>query len=147
MATSETPERREYVDVDTGEHYELAAGALGLPQVLFCIVTGAAPIAAMLFNTPVVVLGGGYAVPAAFLIATVVLTIFSVGYIEMARRVTAAGGFYSFVSHAFGPVLGLGTAVLITACYIFFSGAVIGVTSYFANTSFNDWSRSTYRSG
>jgi amino acid transporter len=139
MATSEKPERREYVDVDTGQHYELAKGALGLPQVLFCIVTGAAPIAAMLFNTPVVVLGAGYAVPAAFLIATVVLTIFSVGYIEMARKVTAAGGFYSFVSHAFGPVLGLGTAVLITACYIFFSGAVIGVTAYFANTSINDW--------
>ena len=129
----------EFVDVDTGAHYQLASNALGLPQVLFCIVTGAAPIAAMLFNTPVVVLGGGFAVPAAFLIATIVLTIFSVGYIEMARKVTAAGGFYSFVTHGFGPIMGMGTAVLITACYMVFSAAVIGVTSYFANTSILDW--------
>ena len=40
----------------------LAGGALGLPSVLFCIVTGAAPLAAMLFNVPVATLGGGIAV-------------------------------------------------------------------------------------
>ena len=67
---------------------ELASGALGLPSVLFCIVTGAAPLAAMMFNVPITVIGGGYASPAAFLVATVALTIFSVGYIEMGRRVT-----------------------------------------------------------
>ena len=41
----------------------LARNALGLPQVLFCIVTGAAPIAAMLFNDPWAVFGGGWAAP------------------------------------------------------------------------------------
>jgi amino acid transporter len=130
----------EFGDVaETREDHKLASNALGLPQVLFCIVTGAAPIAAMLFNVPVTVLGGGYASPAAFLIATVVLTIFSVGYIEMSRRVTAAGGFYSFITHGFGPVVGMGTAALISLCYVFFCAAVIGVTSYFASTSFEAW--------
>src|SRR5918997_1474037 len=103
----------------------LAQNALGLPGVLFCIVTGAAPIAAMLFNVPVTVLGGGFASPAAFLIATVVLTIFAVGYIEMARTVTAAGGFYSFVTHGFGPIMGMGTAALISLCYVIFASAVL----------------------
>ena len=117
----------------------LRANALGLPSVLFCIVTGAAPLAAMIFNVPVAVLGGGYAAPAAFLIATIALTIFSVGYIEMSRRVTAAGGFYSFITHAFGPVVGMGTAALISLCYVIFCSAVIGVTSYFASVSFEDW--------
>jgi hypothetical protein len=55
------------------ETHELARGALGLRQVLFCIVTGAAPLAAMMFNVPIAVLGGGSGAPAAFLIATVVL--------------------------------------------------------------------------
>ena len=49
----------------------LARNALGLNQVLFCIVTGAAPIAAMLFNDPWAVFGGGWAAPSAFIIATV----------------------------------------------------------------------------
>ena len=88
----------------------LAKNALGLPQVLFCIVTGAAPIAAMLFNDYWAVYGGGWAAPSAFIMATVAFTVFSVGYVAMARRVTAAGGFYSFTSHAFGQSAGMGVA-------------------------------------
>ena len=78
---------------------ELARNALGLPQVLFCIVTGAAPLAAMIFNDPLGGLGFGIAVPAGFWIATVAFTFFSVGYVEMARRVTTAGGIYSYMSY------------------------------------------------
>jgi amino acid transporter len=110
----------------------LQNGALGLPSVLFCIVTGAAPLTAMLFNVPVAVNGGGWATPAAFLLATVSLTIFSVGYIAMSRRVTSAGGFYTFVSRGLGRVLGLGSGLLIALCYMIFVGAVIGVMGYFA---------------
>ncbi|MDL5155148.1 APC family permease [Actinomycetospora termitidis] len=110
----------------------LADNALGLPSVLFCIVTGAAPLTAMLFNVPVAVNGGGWATPAAFLIATVSLTIFSVGYIAMSRRVTSAGGFYTFVSRGLGRVIGLGAGLLIALCYMVFVGAVIGVMGYFA---------------
>ena len=93
----------------------------------------------MLFNVPVTVLGGGWSSPASFWIATVVLTLFSVGYVEMARRVTAAGGFYSFVSHGFGQIVGMGTAVTITLCYVLFTAGVSGVTAYFANSTMNDW--------
>src|SRR3954447_1200539 len=110
----------------------LQDGALGLPSVLFCIVTGAAPLTAMLFNVPVSVNGGGWATPAAFLLATLSLTIFSVGYIAMSRRVTSAGGFYTFVSRGLGRVMGLGSGLLIALCYMVFVGAVIGVMGYFA---------------
>lgn len=119
--------------------HALAKDALGLPQVLFCIVTGAAPIAAMLFNVPVAVSGGGYAVPAAFILATIALTIFSVGYIEMARRVTAVGGFYTFITRGLGSVMGMGAGYLIAFCYVIFAAAVTGVGSYFASTSIDLW--------
>jgi amino acid transporter len=119
--------------------HALAEGVLGLPQVLFCIVTGAAPLAALLFNVPVAVSGGGYAVPAAFIVATVALTIFSVGYIEMARRVTAVGGFYTFITRGLGSVMGMGAGYLIAFCYIIFAAAVTGVGSYFASTSVETW--------
>src|SRR4051812_31248465 len=119
--------------------HALARDALGLPQVLFCIVTGAAPMAAMLFNVPVAVSGGGYAVPAAFILATIALTIFSVGYIEMARRVTAVGGFYTFITRGLGSVVGMGSGYLIAFCYIIFAAAVTGVGSYFASTSIDLW--------
>jgi amino acid transporter len=121
------------------EHRGLAADALGLPSVLFCIVTGAAPLAAMVFNIPIAVIGGGYAAPAAFLVATVALVVFSVGYTEMSRRVTSTGGFYTFISRGLGGVAGVGSGVLIAFCYIVFSAAVTGAFGYFASTSIDAW--------
>jgi amino acid transporter len=119
--------------------HRLASGALGLPGVIFCIVTGAAPMTAMLFNVPVAVMGGGYAAPAAFLLATLALTIFSVGYIAMSRRVTSAGGFYTFITRGLGKITGVGSGVLIALCYMLFSASVIGVMGYFAATSIESW--------
>lgn len=119
----------------TDDQSELAGGVLGLPSVLFCIVTGAAPLAAMLFNVPVATLGGGFSSPAAFAVATVALTIFSVGYIAMCRRVTSAGGFYTFVTRGLGKIPGLGVGFLIALCYMIFTAAVVGTTGYFAATT------------
>jgi len=123
---------------ETSQSGRLAGGVLGLPSVLFCIVTGAAPLTAMLFNVPVATLGGGYASPAAFIVATIALTIFSVGYIAMARRVTSAGGFFTFVTRGLGRVLGLGSGFLIAVCYVVFSAAVLGMLGYFASTTVAD---------
>ena len=114
---------------------ELAGGVLGLPSVLFCIVTGAAPLTAMLFNVPVAAPGGGYAAPAAFIVATIALTIFSVGYIAMARRMTSAGGFYTFVTPRARPHRGTGRGAPHRALLHVFSAAVLGVPGYFAATS------------
>ena len=117
----------------------LRRNALGLPALFFCIATAAAPMTAMLFNVPVIVSGAGWGVPAAFLVALVMLLMFTVGYVEMARRVTSAGGFYSFVSHGFGQTAGLGTAAVITFSYTILVAALIGVFAYFAKTTIQDW--------
>src|SRR5687768_18379894 len=78
----------------------LKPNAVGLLGVIFVAVTGAAPISAMLFNVPFATgFGTGLYTPAAFLFATVILTIFSIGYVAMARKMTATGGFYTFISH------------------------------------------------
>jgi amino acid transporter len=124
--------------LSAGDHpaeKRLAGNAVGLPGVLFMIVTGAAPITAMLFNVPVAIQGGGSSAPAAFLVATVALTIFSVGYVTMARRVTASGGFYSFISHGLGQTAAAGSGLLIWMCYIIFVPAVLGVCGYFGHST------------
>src|SRR3954465_13703803 len=113
--------------------------ALGLPALFFCIATAAAPLTALLFNVPVIVSGAGWAVPAAFIVATLMLLVFSVGYLEMARQVTSAGGFYSFVSHGFGQAVGLGTAAVVTLSYGVLVASLIGIFAYFASTSIDDW--------
>ena len=92
--------------------------------VLFLTVTGAAPISAMLFNTPLSVgYGNGIGTPAGFAFATVILTIFSVGYVAMARKVTAAGGFYSFISHGLGRELGMASGLAMVVAYSVFEAS------------------------
>src|SRR2546421_7072172 len=124
-------------DFDVSQRQDVAKlrkGAIGLGGVLFLPVTGAAPISAMLFNTPIVVgFGQGVGAPAAFMFATIVLAVFSVGYVAMARKKTAAGGFYSYISHGLGRELGIGTGYGSLVAYSVFEASLAGGFAYFLN--------------
>src|ERR687889_184893 len=118
----------------------LKPNAVGLTGVIFVAVTGAAPISAMLFNVPFATgFGTGLYTPAAFLFATVILTIFSIGYVAMARKMRAAGGFYTFISHGLGRELGLAAGICGALAYALFEVSLLGGFAYFAATNFNDW--------
>jgi amino acid transporter len=117
-----------------GDVQQLRKGAVGLGGVLFLTVTGAAPISAMMFNTPIVVgFGQGIGAPAAFLFATIVLAVFSVGYVAMARKKTTAGGFYSYISHGLGREIGIGTGFGSLVAYSVFEASLAGGFAYFLN--------------
>jgi amino acid transporter len=122
-----------------GRSTVLKRDSLGISAVFFCIATAAAPMTALLFNVPVIVSGAGWAAPAAFIVALAMLLVFSVGYVEMTRHVTSAGGFYSFVSHGFGQTLGLGTASVITFSYTILTASIVGIFAYFAKTTISEW--------
>ena len=118
----------------------LKPNAIGLWGVIFVGVTGAAPISAMLFNVPFATgFGTGLYTPAAFLFATIILTIFSIGYVAMARKMRAAGGFYTFISHGLGRELGLASGITGAIAYSLFEVSLLGGFAYFAATNFNDW--------
>ena len=113
---------------------KLRKHAVGLYGVLFLTLTGSAPISAMLFNTPIVVgYGEGIGAPAAFLFATVVLVIFSVGYVAMAREKTTAGGFYSYISYGLGREVGIGAGYASLLAYSVFEASLAGGFAYFLN--------------
>jgi amino acid transporter len=88
---------------------------------------------------PLVVFGVGWAAPAGFLVAAAMLAVFAVGYVEMARRLRSAGGFYTFVSAGLGRVLGLGTASMVTTAYGVFTASLIGAFAYFTSTTIESW--------
>ncbi|WP_271189445.1 APC family permease [Dactylosporangium matsuzakiense] len=118
----------------------LKAGAVGLAGVLFMAVANAAPITAMTGNVPIAVAyGNGIGAPAGFLVATVVLTLFTVGFVAMARHITTAGAFYGFVTHGLGQVWGMATGLLATVAYVVFEGSLIGIFSYFAHDALDKW--------
>ena len=131
------PVRPPTEDFDVSQRQDVAKlrkGAVGLGGVLFLTVTGAAPISAMLFNVPIMVgYGQGVGAPAAFEFAAVVLVVFAVGYVAMARKKTTAGGFYSYISHGLGRELGIGTGYGSVVAYSVFEASLAGGFAYFAN--------------
>ena len=96
MATSDDV-RQSGAPLDPHDHtpergHGLKPGAIGLMAVLFMAVANAAPITAMTGNTPIAIgYGNGIGAPAGFLVATIVLTLFTIGFIAMARYITTAG--------------------------------------------------------
>ncbi|GCD92956.1 APC family permease [Embleya hyalina] len=125
---------------DPREHVQrLRPNAVGLVAVVFMAVATAAPISAMVGNVPVAVgFGNGTGAPAGYLVATIVLTVFAVGYMAMARHITAAGAFYGFVSHGLGQVAGMCAGLLATVAYIVFEASLTGLFAYFAKLTMAD---------
>ncbi|WP_214319508.1 APC family permease [Nonomuraea sediminis] len=122
---------------ETAPVSRLKKDAVGLIGVIFMAVATAAPITAMTGNVPIVVgAGNGIGVPAAYLFATIVLTIFSVGYTAMAKHITAAGAFYGYISHGLGQVVGMVAGLLATMAYVVFEASIIGFFAYQANDTF-----------
>jgi amino acid transporter len=116
----------------------LKKGTVGIVAVIFMAVANAAPITAMTGNVPIAVgFGNGLGAPAGFLFATIVLTIFALGYVAMAKHITTTGAFYGFISHGLGQAWGMASGLLATFAYVVFEGSLIGAFAYFANDAVN----------
>jgi len=128
-------EAQESFDISKDQSVEkLHAKAVGLVGVLFLTVTGAAPESAMLGNVPFAAgFGNSIYVPAAFLLATIVLTIFSVAYAAMASKVSSVGGFYSYISMGLGRDIGMSAGFASLASYSVFEASLTGLFSFFGN--------------
>jgi amino acid transporter len=128
-------EAQESFEVHKEKNVELLQSkAVGLLGVLFLTVTGAAPMSAMLGNVPFGAgFGNGIYMPAAFLLATIVLTIFSVGFAAMAQKVSSVGGFYSYISLGLGRDMGMAAGMASFLSYSLFEASLCGLFAYFAN--------------
>ena len=142
MVTQNLPVEGLETPVGTGGEnvQRLKVGAIGLTGVLFMALANAAPITAMTGNVPIAVaFGNGLNAPAGFLVATVVLFLFTVGYVSMARYITTAGAFYGFISHGLGQIWGMAAGALATMAYVVFEGSLVGIFAYFGNNALHEW--------
>jgi len=85
------------------EVHKLRRGSLGVLAISFFVISAAAPLTAMAGGAPVaMLLGNGSGIPAAYVVVSVLLLVFSVGYTAMARHHTSTGAFYSYVTRGLG---------------------------------------------
>ncbi len=118
-----------------GSVQRLRPNSVGLMGVLFMAVATAAPITAMVGNVPIAIgSGNGAYAPAGYMVATIVLGLFAVGYSAMARHITATGAFYGFISYGLGRVVGLAAGALTTLAYVVFEASLAGIFGFFASS-------------
>jgi amino acid transporter len=91
---------------------------LGVAAITFFVVSAAAPLTAVAGGYPIaMLLGNGAGVPAAVVLTTLILIVFSVGYTTMARHIANAGSFYAFTARGLGGVAGGGAAYVAVLAY------------------------------
>lgn len=126
----------ESTDVSQRNVDKLQRGALGLPGIMLLSMASAAPLVGALGNIPLGIgLGNGAGMAGGYILVTVVLLLFSVGYAAMANKLTAAGGFYSFISHGIGRPFGMAAGWSAQFGYLLVEVALIGALGYFTNNT------------
>ncbi|MGP3958209.1 APC family permease [Nonomuraea sp. 3N208] len=96
----------------------LAADRLGAPSVVYFVLSAAAPLTVVAgVVTTAYAITGITGLPIAFLVVGIVLAVFSVGYVAMARHMANAGAFYTYVARGLGRPAGIAAAWVALIAY------------------------------
>ena len=110
-------------------------GNLGVTSIVLMVVAAAAPLTVVSSNVPLAIaLGNGNGAPYAFIVAAVVLLLFSVGFVAMSPKVTDSGAFFSYVALGLGRRAGNATAVIALVAYTCIQCAVWGFLGVATNS-------------
>lgn len=118
----------------------LAEDRLGVPSVIFFVMSAATPltVAAGVVTTGFAVTGL-IGIPLAFIVIGVVLAVFSVGYVAMARHVVNAGAFYAYISQGIGRPLGVGCSWIALVAYNSLQVGLYGLIGSAAQPLLQKW--------
>jgi amino acid transporter len=115
-------------EIATSTRGERLSGHLGTVGIVFMVVAAAAPLTVIGGNMPLAMgLGNGAGAPVGFLIAALVLLLFSIGFVTMTPYVPEAGAFFSYVTVGLGKRMGTGIAVVALIAY---TAIQVGIYGY-----------------
>lgn len=118
----------------------LAADRLGVPAVVFFVMSAATPLTVV---AGVVTTGyattGLIGIPLAFVAVGVLLAVFAVGYVAMARRMANAGAFYSYIAQGIGRPPGVGAAWVALVAYNLLQVGLYGAIGAAAGPLVESW--------
>lgn len=109
-------------------HARQLRGNLGVPSIVFMVVAAAAPLGVIGGVVPLgLAAGNGAGFPATFVVSTVVLLLFAVGFTALTPHVEEAGAFFSYVRKALGFPCGIGIAFVALVSYVAIEAGVYGL--------------------
>lgn len=83
-------------------------GKLGVGSIVFTVVAWAAPLLVVVGLMPSVIGFAGNGIVAAFVLVTLIILVFAVGYATLTRHVDRPGAFYAYIVAGLGKIVGLG---------------------------------------
>src|SRR6476620_7283692 len=103
-------------------------GNLGVPSIVFMVVAAAAPLGVIGGVVPLGIAGGnGAGFPATFIVSTIILLLFAVGFTALTPFVQEAGAFFSYIRHSLGFSVGIGFGFLALISYVALEAGVYGL--------------------
>ena len=112
---------------------DLARNKLGVGSIVFLVLAAVAPVTVLIVVLPLAIAnsnGGG--VPVAILLVAAALLLFAVGYAQITKELTNAGGFYAIAVKGLGKTAGLITGIIATIGYNAFVAGALGTIGFFA---------------
>ncbi|WP_166904063.1 APC family permease [Mycobacterium sp. DL440] len=102
----------------TGQQAAGLSGSMGTFRLFALVMAFVSPLVAVSGWIAVLIAFGGPGAPAMMLVATVLVTIFSLGFVAMGHHMASPGAFYSYVAASLGRVMGLGAGFVAITTYI-----------------------------
>ncbi|MDQ4504244.1 APC family permease [Sinomonas sp. ASV322] len=113
----------------------LARNSLGVAGVVFLVLAAVAPLTGIVVIAALgVALGNGAGMVGAFVMVTVALLLFAVGYARMSKEVVSAGGFYAYTVKGLGRPAGVAAGYVALLGYNFFVAGAVGTSGFFMQT-------------
>lgn len=111
---------------------QLARNQLGVSSIVFLVLAAVAPVTVGIVVLPLAIShGNGGGTPLAVIIVALALLLFAIGYAQMTKEFTNAGGFYAIVVKGLGRTAGLITGLIATIGYNVFVAGALGTIGFF----------------
>ncbi len=115
-------------------------GSLGVWGIVFVVVAAASPLGVMGGPVPLgIASGNGVGFPAIFVVSTLIILLFAVGFTALTPYVPDAGAFYSYIGKGLGRVTGFGFAFVALISYLTLEVAVYGLIGQGAQALFTSY--------
>ncbi|MDQ4504383.1 APC family permease [Sinomonas sp. ASV322] len=107
-----------------GHQPGLKRDAIGTRDIVFMLVSAAAPLTIVVGIAPLALAVGGVGAPAIYVVAALGLGLFALGFMALTRHVLSYSGFYGYIVKTLGRVVGLGSGL---TAWLSYNGLQIGL--------------------
>lgn len=102
----------------------LKKNAIGTRDIVFMLVSAAAPLTIVVGIAPLALAVGGVGAPVIYIAAALGLSLFAIGFMALTRHVKSYSGFYGYIAKSLGRVIGLGSGL---TAWMSYNGIQIGL--------------------